>query len=167
MPPGGPFSTFPGVDRYLLLLSGRARVAVGGAPWTTLVAGSDTLLGPFPADGPGVTRSVVEEAGLDLNVMWDRTTVCAEVAVARRDAVVRLDADTTILVALQPETRLHTSQGDELALGFLDGLQVDVDVEGSTPALMARVANGRVLVAKLMGLGDHGGELSSGTSAGA
>ena len=75
-PPGGSFSVLPSVDRALLVLQGEVTVHVDGMdPPVTLSPGSPILR--FPGDVS--TTSVVPADGRDLNIMWDRTRVHAEV----------------------------------------------------------------------------------------
>jgi environmental stress-induced protein Ves len=100
----GPFSTFPGLDRALVLLSGRG-MELTSAEWTVRLT-SPLRCFEFPGDLP-ISATLVDGPTTDLNVMWRRD-------VLRADAVVRVGAvDLTV-------------GGDGLVVGYLIDGAVDI-----------------------------------------
>jgi uncharacterized protein len=100
---GGPFSAFPGIDRHMAVISGRLELSISGREALSL--SSDTAPLGFPGEVP-VYAEPRPEPVTDLNVMtrrgrfMARLTRCSVVASTQ----VRLEADTTLLLALAPLT---------------------------------------------------------------
>jgi len=96
---GGPFSAFPGVDRHLAVLEGQLELAVAGRGTVTLCAGTPPLT--FPGDVAALAEPR-QPPVTDLNVMTRRSRVQAA-------GTMRLEADTTLILALTPLTVCGTS----------------------------------------------------------
>jgi environmental stress-induced protein Ves len=113
---GGPFSTFPGIDRTIILLEGE---------WMALtVDGRRHQFGirePFSFPGDSETLCEVPIPSRDLNVMTRRGRATASIAVLEADSAVRdgIDGDEAVVVCLTPSVRL-ASADREVALGALD-----------------------------------------------
>ena len=139
-PPGGPFSIIPSVDRVLTLLEGEASIGpLGSNPLTSLRIHEPH--GPFPGDEP--TDSHVPIDSVDLNVMWCRHTMSAEVQVLPSAQVVvdlndTAPGGTSFIVALEDNVTVwcgddgaEGEEGEEggegsresMALDYLDALQ--------------------------------------------
>jgi environmental stress-induced protein Ves len=108
----GPFSTFPGVDRVIVL--------VDGPSMTLTVDGVPHVLQrhqPFAFDGGSRSECTVQAPTLDLNVMTRRGTVEAEVAVTELDQIPfpTRAADDLLVAVLSGELRVtHEGQVHEL-----------------------------------------------------
>jgi len=99
---GGPFSSFPGVDRHMAVISGRLELAVSGRD--TLSLSSDTAPLSFPGEVP-VCSEPRSEPVTDLNVMTRRGRFVAHLTRCRvANTRVRFEAETTLLLALAPLT---------------------------------------------------------------
>jgi len=99
---GGPFSSFPGVDRHMAVISGRLELAISGRE--TLSLSPDTAPVSFPGEVP-VCAEPRPEPVTDLNVMTRRGRFVARLACCRVTQMrVRLEAETTLLLALAPLT---------------------------------------------------------------
>jgi hypothetical protein len=72
----GPFSKFPGVDRWLLVLTGTMDLAIDGAAPLRLQAGGEPIR--FPGDVP-VQSTVRDGPVRDLNIMTARDRVLADI----------------------------------------------------------------------------------------
>jgi len=117
----GPFSTFPGIDRHLALISGRLLLRIAGEEAVLLTPASE------PCDFPGDLAAAAEPLDspvADLNVMTRRGRFAARLrrCSAVRDPVLRLQADTTLLLALAPLTARSASGATQL--GALDALRL-------------------------------------------
>ncbi|MGN6148455.1 MAG: HutD/Ves family protein [Rhizomicrobium sp.] len=66
---GGPFSTFPGIDRKLAMLEGRVTLAIEGQGEISLSPDSPAAI--FPGDVP-TSAKLIESPASDLNVMTRR-----------------------------------------------------------------------------------------------
>jgi environmental stress-induced protein Ves len=114
---GGPFSTFPEIDRTLILIEGE---------WMALtVDGRRHRFGirePFSFDGGGETVCEVPSRSRDLNVMTRRGRVTAAVAVfeAGSSYYPAVDASETVFVCLTPRVLLASADGIEVELDALD-----------------------------------------------
>jgi environmental stress-induced protein Ves len=99
----GPFSSFPGIDRHMAVISGRLELSISGRGALSLSSGSAPL--SFPGEVPVYAEPHAEPA-TDLNVMtrrgrfMARLTHCSVAAATQ----VRLEANTTLLLALAPLT---------------------------------------------------------------
>jgi hypothetical protein len=119
---GGPFSTFPGVDRLMLVLEGALRLDIAGAEPLTLNAASAAA--EFPGDAH-VTAAQPEAPVIDLNVMVRRGRFTASLERRRIDgsaAVVCQDV-TLILSRHGGLTAVLSSERHEL--GPDDALRID------------------------------------------
>jgi environmental stress-induced protein Ves len=96
---GGPFSFFPAVDRHLAVISGRLVLSVSGRDPLTLCPDSHFVA--FPGDVPA-SAEPVELPVTDLNVMTRRGRFFARLrrGSVPSESVVRLETDTTLIVAL-------------------------------------------------------------------
>ena len=114
---GGPFSTFPGVDRTLAILSGSLDLRIEGMCLVTL--NPDTPPLPFAGDIP-VAADPPAEPVLDLNVMVRRGLVRAHVSRLRLQAPYRGEpAHPTVILARGDDVRLdgvHRLMRDDAAL---------------------------------------------------
>jgi environmental stress-induced protein Ves len=100
---GGPFSSFPGIDRHLAVISGWLELSISGREALSL--SSDTAPLSFPGEVP-VYAEPRPEPVTDLNVMTRRGRFTARLTrcSAAASMQVRLAADTTLLLALAPLT---------------------------------------------------------------
>ena len=100
---GGPFSSFPGIDRHMAVISGRLELSISGRGALSLT--SDTAPLSFPGE---VAVYAEPHAGpaTDLNIMTRRGRFLARLTRRSVGAAtqVRLEADTTLLLALAPLT---------------------------------------------------------------
>jgi hypothetical protein len=106
----GPFSSFPGLDRVIMLCEGPAMAVVVNGQRHDL-----TRYEPFAFAGEANTSGHVEAPARDLNVMTARGQCRAEVSVVRADEIVLPPAATNVVVAL-----LGTTRVDETMLATLD-----------------------------------------------
>lgn len=111
----GEFSTFPGVDRVIVL--------VAGPTMTLVVDGVRHVLQrhqPFAFDGESATECEVRAPTLDLNVMTRRGRVRAEVEIVELDQAPRLTqpAHDLLVAVLAGEVRVaHDGHVSELRIG--------------------------------------------------
>jgi len=100
---GGPFSSFPGIDRHMAVVSGRLELSISGRDVVSL--SSDTAPLSFPGE-VAVYAEPQAEAATDLNVMTRRGRFTARLTrcSVAASTQVRLEADTTLLLALAPLT---------------------------------------------------------------
>ena len=100
---GGPFSSFPGIDRHMAVISGRLELSIPGRGPPSL--SSDTAPLSFPGE-VAVYGEPHAEPATDPNVMRRRGRFTARLT--RRSVAastqVTLEADTTLLLALAPLT---------------------------------------------------------------
>jgi environmental stress-induced protein Ves len=111
---GGPFSSFPGIDRHMAVISGRLELSISGRDVLSLSSDSAPLsfageVAVYAEPGP--------QPVTDLNVMTRRGRFLARL---RRCSVaasvqVRLEADTTLLLALTQLTLRAASIDASLA----------------------------------------------------
>ena len=118
----GAFSRFPGVDRQMMVISGRLSLAIDAAPAVTLTPESEAVA--FPGDVP-VLAEPLGTPVTDLNVMTRRARCAAALTrrLAQPSAMLEPNAGTTLLVALAG--LVVRRAGAELALGELDALRIE------------------------------------------
>jgi uncharacterized protein len=134
---GGPFSSFPGVDRQIALISGRLELSISGRDALSLSA--DTAPLSFPGELP-VHAEPRSEPVTDLNVMTRRGRFVARVTRCRVTAPtqVRLEADATLVLALTPLTlRAASIDGN---LSALDAARFGANTETLTVQAAAAAA---------------------------
>lgn len=104
---GGPFSTFPGIDRVLSVIAGSGlRLHIDGTASVQLDAGSS----PFHFSGDAACMAELAEASIrDLNVMCRRGRYRAAVRRMSAPATIECMAGMTAILALDP-----ASVGDQL-----------------------------------------------------
>ena len=129
---GGPFSTFPGIDRHLAVISGRLRLSVAGEDAVLLTPDSRSC--EFPGDVPAAAEPL-ESPVFDLNLMTRRGRFVGRLrrGSAERGTVLRLGSDTSLLLALSPCTVRAASWSGEL--GALDAVRLAARREA--PAALA------------------------------
>jgi environmental stress-induced protein Ves len=127
---GGPFSSFPGVDRHMAVISGRIELSISDRPALGLSADSAPL--SFPGEAPVYAEPHAgPDAGpvTDLNVMTRRgrcearLTRCS-VAAYRE---ISLEADATLLLALTQLTLRAASL--DANLSALDAARLSTNTE--------------------------------------
>lgn len=98
---GGPFSSFPGVDRLMAVISGGLTLLIAGREPLTLYRDSPCVA--FPGDVPA-SAEPQQLPVTDLNVMTRRGHFFAQMrrCSTPTEALVRLEIDTTLIVALTP-----------------------------------------------------------------
>jgi len=98
---GGAFSTFAGVDRHMAVISGRLGLSMSGREPMSLSSDSPPLT--FPGEVPVYAEPGAEPV-TDLNVMTRRGHFLARLrrCSAAESIELRLEADTTLLLALAP-----------------------------------------------------------------
>ncbi|WP_375395259.1 HutD family protein [uncultured Sphingomonas sp.] len=129
------FSGFPGVDRHLMVLSGRLSIRIGAEPPT--VRGIDDLALRFAGETP-VRAGPLDGTVRDLNLMVRRGLFAGRL-IRLDDIDRRTTGDATILVAPSP---LDVAvNGEVKALGALDAIRLR---QGSTIR-----AKGSVLLAEV------------------
>ncbi|MFG3346353.1 HutD family protein [Streptomyces sp. NPDC048018] len=114
---GGPFSSFPGVDRIITVVDGPGmELTVDGVPHVV-----DTPYEPFSFSGDAVTDCRLLGGPLvDLNVMTRRAAATADVRVTREGfSVVPGAGAVTLVIALAGTVEVA---GSGLALGRLDAV---------------------------------------------
>ena len=126
---GGPFSAFPGVDRHMVVISGRLELAISGREVLSL--SSDSAPISFPGELP-VHAEPHAGPATDLNVMTRRGRFMARVtrASVAASTQIRLEADTTLLLALAPLTLRGASADAHLAA--LDAARFSASAETLT-----------------------------------
>lgn len=141
---GGPFSTFPGVDRVITLVDGPGMaLSVDGASHQV-----DTPYEPFAFSGDAVTDCrLLGGAIIDFNVMVRRAEMTARVRIVRSQAPLRPGVDAVVLaVVLDGSAVLRHSS---VRLGRLDavllsaGDEDSVEVEGVLAIVELEVLPGR------------------------
>ena len=100
---GGPFSSFPGIDRHMAVISGRLELSISGRGALSLSADAAPL--SFPGEVPVYSEPHAQPA-TDLNVMTRRGRFVARLTrcSVAASTQVGLEADTTLLLALAPLT---------------------------------------------------------------
>jgi environmental stress-induced protein Ves len=126
---GGPFSSFPGIDRHMAVISGRLELSISGRGALSL--SSDNAPLSFPGEVP-VYAEPHRESATDLNVMTRRGRFMARLTRCRVAAAtqVRLEADTTLLLALAPLTLC--AAGIDANLSALDAARFHANTETLT-----------------------------------
>ena len=109
---GGPFSSFPGVDRHMAVISGVLTLSVAGREPLTLSHDGPCL--SFPGDVPA-SAEPRQAPVTDLNVMTRRGSVPGE-------AVVKPESDTTLIVASGP--LVLRAPSIECSLSMLDAVRL-------------------------------------------
>ncbi|HKD54856.1 MAG TPA: HutD family protein [Steroidobacteraceae bacterium] len=114
---GGPFSSFPGIERQLAVLSGRLVLSLGGGEPLTLSPQSPPLR--FAGEMP-VLAQAPHEAVTDLNLMTRRArcTGLLSCHAARTADSLIASAGATVLIALGPLTL--AAHAGRWRLGALD-----------------------------------------------
>ena len=114
---GGPFSSFPGVDRLMAVISGGLTLSIAGREPLTL--SQDSPFVAFPGDVPA-SAEPQQLPVTDLNVMTRRGHFFAQMrrCSTPAEALVRLETDTTLIVALTP--LVVRGAGIECSLSALD-----------------------------------------------
>jgi len=131
---GGPFSSFPGIDRHMAVISGRLELSISGRDVVSL--SSDTAPLCFPGE-VAVYAEPHAEPATDLNVMTRRggftarLTRCSAAAATQ----VRLEADTMLLLALAPLTLC--AAGIDASLSALDAARFSASAETLTVRSLA------------------------------
>jgi len=131
---GGPFSSFPGIDRHMAVISGRLELSISGRDVVSL--SSDTAPLCFPGE-VAVYAEPHAEPATDLNVMTRRggftarLTRCSVAAATQ----VRLEADTMLLLALAPLTLC--AAGIDASLSALDAARFSASAETLTVRSLA------------------------------
>jgi uncharacterized protein len=122
---GGPFSSFPGVDRHMAVLEGQLELSVAGRDALTLAPDSPPL--SFPGDVPAFAEPR-QPPVTDLNVMTRRGRFDARLLRRRVQAAarVRLEAQTTLILALAQLTVQDTR------LAALDAVRLTASPESLT-----------------------------------
>lgn len=116
----GPFSSFPGLDRWLAVLDGAMTLAIDGAAPLALDAGAVPVR--FPGDVP-VWAEVRSGPVRDLNIMTARGRVTADIRRLQLEPGVPLRlaaADEMLLVCLSGEVQVGLDDGASAVLGELD-----------------------------------------------
>ena len=126
---GGPFSSFPGVDRHMAVLSGRLALAMADRGTLTLVPENPPLT--FAGD-LAVTAEPLQSPVTDLNVMTRRGRYVARLSRYSLPAStqIRFEADTTLILALT-ELTLHAASIDA-RLSALDAARFAASAESLT-----------------------------------
>jgi environmental stress-induced protein Ves len=128
---GGPFSTFPGVDRSLSVLEGALVLTIEGERLVQLDAASAPLA--FPGDVSAIAGTP-ERPVRDLNVMTRRGAVDTEVTRLRRlDHHAAMAADTTLVISRAPDLGLRVARSvyelgmdDAALITDLGGAPIDI-----------------------------------------
>lgn len=128
----GPFSTFPGIDRILVLLTGdgvHLRFGTGevvslAQPLQLVRFAGETAVDSTPLGG----------ATTDLNLMWRRDRFTADVAIIEQTGPGRLDGEgTNVAFVASGAVRVG---GDELGVGDVVRWQGALDVDASDATLV-------------------------------
>ena len=114
----GPFSSFPGIDRTLCVLSGVLRLSLSGRAPVVLHEESP----PFEFPGEAPVQAVPQGLVTDLNVMVRRGAFTAQVRHVRGPAEFEVGAARTLLFAARPQ--LVTVTGHCYALAAGDALSL-------------------------------------------
>lgn len=117
----GPFSSFPGIDRRMAVLSGRLSLAIEGRAAVTLTPDSEAVA--FAGE-VAVSAEPLAAPVTDLNVMTRRARCASRLTrrSAHASAVLEARADATVLVALSD--LIVRRAGTELSLAALDALRI-------------------------------------------
>jgi environmental stress-induced protein Ves len=118
----GPFSSFPGIDRTLSVLTGEGiELSVAGQPPVTLTQSSAPY--SFPADQPTTAR-LINGPITDLNVMTRRGVKSHEVTrrVLERGERIDVPKEGVTLILAKSAVLLKNDQDEKIELGELDCL---------------------------------------------
>ena len=116
---GGPFSSFPGIDRNLTVLEGRLSLSVGAAAPVELGPNSPPLA--FPGDIP-VHAEMIAGPVTDLNVMTRRGRVQATVERLTIDSPIDLSVSETTIIIIRTMGVDLTYQAREHMLEMNDAI---------------------------------------------
>lgn len=118
---GGPFSSFPGIDRVITLVEGEGMVlTVDGTPQSV------GPLSPFAFSGDAVTDCLLEAGAVrDMNVMTRRGRATARVrmvtvAAAQEAEMACAEGETLLVMTATEGIAVGGPDGRETALGRLD-----------------------------------------------
>lgn len=141
----GPFSAFPGMERWLFLLEGAGlEVDFGSRGRAVLREPLDSLC--FAGDWPAVA-TLLEGACVDLNLIWDARLCSARVEILRFEGLRSLDLEGAPLLLIVARGSVAVPSLD-LHLGRRHTLRI----EGGTGALaVAAGLGGASLVAARIG----------------
>ena len=134
---GGPFSTFPQIDRLMAVIAGRLELTIAGGPAVRLSAESPPC--EFAGDLPAFAEPL-ETPVSDLNVMTRRGRCGAQLRRCRAETslVLPLEADATLLLALAP-LRVHAASF-AASLAPLDAVRFGAQPRGPVTAARAGAA---------------------------
>lgn len=140
----GPFSVFPGIERFMAVLSGRLSFRPAGGATQVLTAESPPLRfsGELEVDAAPLDGVVT-----DLNVMTRTVSCRAELYCHSliRTLPLELAASRNIIITLCPATL--TSGGESLALAALDAAELNGPVDCEVAP--ASAGSGRIYVATI------------------
>ena len=125
---GGPFSTFPGIDRELGMLEGQVLLTIAGRNTVDLSFESEPVR--FPGD-VATSAELVSSAATDLNVMTRRGQFHARMTRVTT-IVAEPDAAATFAFPLEPVTVRHGGVDMRLARG--DAVLFDSGESAALPA---------------------------------
>jgi environmental stress-induced protein Ves len=148
----GPFSSLPGVDRWIAVARGGRMALQLGAPdgfARTVLSDTDGAV-PFSGDGDTSCR-VLDGPLVDLNLMLRRGRATGALDLYELDAGERWSGTASAVVVLSGRVEL-VAVGDEQATGVvLDGTTFDAAViDGGQDELVSLVAGGPVRLAVAM-----------------
>lgn len=128
----GPFSTFPGIDRTLSVLTGEGiELSVAGQPPVTLTQSSAPY--SFPADQP-TTGRLINGPITDLNVMTRRGAKSHEVTRRVLEQGDRIDVSEhgETMVLVKTALLYEDQEGNKRELGELDCVQLKRGISSLT-----------------------------------
>lgn len=124
---GGPFSTFPGVDRILTVLDGSMALATPGRE----AVGLSSQSGPFAFPGDlHVDADIMAGPIRDLNVMTRRGLYRASVRQARDDATIDIAPSSTAIILASSGSVDLIFDGQSCALEAEDAMRIDAESGG-------------------------------------
>ena len=125
---GGPFSSFPGVDRVLAVLEGRLTLTIDGA--APIALDPDTPPLAFPGDVP-VEADLLAGPVTDLNLMTRRGQVNGTLERINLTAPIELDLPpTTLILSLTGDVGLVHARS-RYTLGVYDAARLALAAVGS------------------------------------
>lgn len=141
----GPFSIFPGIERLMVVLSGRLAFTPAGGATQVLTADSP----PLRFSGElAVDAAPVDGAVTDLNVMTRTGSCRAELSSHSliRTLPLELAASRHIIITLCPATL--TAGGESLALAALDAVELNGPIDCAVAPEFG--GSGRIYVAAIL-----------------
>lgn len=131
----GPFSAFPGIDRHLLVLSGR--MALAHDRGAERIVGVHDPACSFPGDVPAIGRPI-GGAVRDLNLMVRRATHAGSL---RRHAAGPFAGDADVTVVVAPDRATVTTGGFDLRLEPLDAILLSgaASLRSDRPFIVAEI----------------------------